>query len=150
MNEFMNSSKITDQKTIDDLNKEILREKMAQFIVQPTSPNFDVVHDDVHHIDFNDPHLIVHHELPSIVNFNNLQNFKFSEKNLEKNENVIPNNNQFFAKSNKLKNLNNLQMPPQNIDPFKPFYLNQKDIDKNLTPQINFDFISKGLKVDKK
>ena len=144
----MNSSKITDQKTIDALNKEILKEKMAQFIVHPTSPNFDVIHDDVHHFDYNDPHLIVHHELPSIINYNKMNDFKFREKNLEKVENVIPNNNQYFANSNKFKNLNNFQMPPQNIDPFKPFYLNQKDIDKDLTPQINFDFIPKGLKVN--
>ena len=40
-------------------------------------------------------------------------------------------------------------MPPQNVDPFKPFYLNEKQYDKNVIPQGNFDFISKELKVGK-
>lgn len=145
MQEFVNSSKknqalsdITNQKAINTLNQEILKQKMAQFFVQPSSPHFDVLHDDIHHINMNDPNLVVHHEMPSKIDLNS---FKFKEKvnpdlsGVKQGFNsAVPNFAQFRA-------------PPQNVNPFKPFYLNQNNYDKNVIPQVNLDFIPKELKV---
>ena len=160
MKNFINSSKITDKKSLDYLNKELLKQKMAQFFVTPTTNNFDVIHDDLHPIDYNDPHLIVHHEMPSIVNYNkNLNNFKFKERNQEDFDGIKNNINagennfsnlQFQTNFNRISSKNSFKdfkMPPKTIDPFHPFYLNEKQFDKNVIPQANFDFISKELKV---
>lgn len=147
MMEFMkssksNPSKITSDKTIDYLNKEILKQKMAQFFVQPTSPNYEILHDDIHHIHMHDPHLIVHHEIPSKVHYNN---FKFKEKI---NENPINNLNNFENMPFQNNNVfTNIQSPPSKENPFKAYYLNGNEYDKNLIPQMNFDFIPKGMEV---
>jgi hypothetical protein len=155
MQDFVNSSNknsaisnISNQSTINSLNQEILKQKMAQFFVQPSSTNFEVLHDDIHHIDLNDPNLIIHHEMPSKIN---MDNFKFRQNNQKKSMNQINNIEVMNPPQNfnnfELPNENKFQMLNQNSNPFQALYLNQNQYDKNVIPQANFDFITKEMKV---
>jgi len=147
MIEFMKSSNANpsnnnNKNSLNFMNQEMLKQKVAQFFVQPTTPHFDVIQEENHHIDMSDPHLIIHHEIPSQIHYDN---FKFKQK---MNENPIKNFNNYenfpFQNNNVF---NNIQSPPSKENPFKPYYLNGNEYDKNIIPQMNFDFLPKDVQV---
>jgi hypothetical protein len=147
MMEFMKSSKTNPSnnnkmKSLNKMNQEMLKQKVAQFFVQPTSPHFDVIQDDIHHIDMRDPHLIIHHEIPSQIHYDN---FKFKQKTNENPINNFKNYENYPFQNNNV--FNNIQTPPPKDNPFKPYYLNGNEYDKNIIPQMNFDFLPKDIQV---
>jgi hypothetical protein len=147
MMEFMKSSKTNpsnnnNKNSLNYMNQEMLKQKVAQFFVQPTTPHFDIIQDDNHHIDMNDPHLIVHHEIPSQIHYDN---FKFKQRSNENPINNFNNYENFPFQNNNV--FNNIQTPPSKDNPFKPYYFNGNDYDKNLIPQMNFDFLPKDIQV---
>jgi len=118
---------------------------MNEFILHQNPNKYDVIQsENANNINIADPRLMVSHELPSLMQFNknNLPNFKFKEfPSMHEQQQPQP--------SKMMENIeafNDIQMPPDNVDPYKPFYLNKNMRNKDTLPNINFDFIPQALK----